>query len=174
MLAVTVALGGVPAQAAQAPAPGSPGIGDPYFPRDGNGGIDVLHYDVHDSYAFGSESLRGRTRLEVRATQNLSRFDLDFLLPVRSVTVDGHRAVFRHVGDHELRITPSTSLASGSRFSVTVRYAGRPAAKSSEGESNWLASSGEVVAMNEPHMATWWFPANDHPSDKATFDITIT
>ena len=32
---------------------GAPGIGDPYFPVDGNGGIDVLHYDIHDTYAFG-------------------------------------------------------------------------------------------------------------------------
>ena len=28
--------------------------------------------------------------------------------------------------------------------------------------------------MNEPHMAAWWFPANDHPRDKASFDIRIT
>ena len=28
--------------------------------------------------------------------------------------------------------------------------------------------------MNEPHMATYWFPANDHPRDKAPFDIRIT
>jgi len=44
------------------PSPGAPGIGDPYFPKDGNGGIDVLHYDVHDSYTFGSGRLHGRTR----------------------------------------------------------------------------------------------------------------
>ena len=25
--------------------------------------------------------------------------------------------------------------------------------------------------MNEPHMAPWWFPANDHPPDKALIDI---
>ena len=28
--------------------------------------------------------------------------------------------------------------------------------------------------MNEPHMAPWWFPANDHPRDKALMDISIT
>jgi aminopeptidase N len=177
VLATAVALCGVPAQAAHAapaPTPGAPGIGDPYFPGDGNGGIDVLHYDVHDAYTFGSGRLSGRTRLDVRATQDLSRFDLDFLLPVRSVRVNGHRAGFRQVGDHELRITPSTSLATGSEFRVSVRYAGRPAEEHSGGERNWLANRGELVAMNEPHMATWWFPANDHPSDKATFDIRIT
>lgn len=28
------------------PTPGAPGIGDPYFPTDGNGGYDVTHYDL--------------------------------------------------------------------------------------------------------------------------------
>jgi aminopeptidase N len=163
-----------PAAAERAPAAGAEGIGDPYFPDDGNGGIDVQHYDVRDSYSFGSGRLAGRTRLDVRATQDLSRFDLDFLLPVRSVTVDGRRADFQLRGDHELRITPDTALASGSQFRVSVTYAGVPAGVRSHGRSNWLADDNEVVAMNEPHMATWWFPANDHPRDKASFDIRVT
>ena len=167
-------LGGVPAVAQQAPAAGSVGIGDPYFPKDGNGGIDVVHYNVRDSYLFGSGRLAGRTRLDVRATQDLSRFDLDFLLPVRSVSINGQRARFRSVGDHELRITPTTAITNGSQFRVVVRYAGVPAGETSHGEGNWLASPDEVVTMNEPHMATWWFPANDHPRDKASFDIRIT
>ncbi len=28
--------------------------------------------------------------------------------------------------------------------------------------------------VNEPHMAPWWFPANDHPRDKATMDVRVT
>jgi aminopeptidase N len=156
------------------PRTGATGIGDPYFPRDGNGGIDVLHYDIHDSYSFGSGRLTGTTKLDLRATQDLSRFDLDFLLPVSSVTVDGRRAGFLQSGDHELRIDPATALATGAQVRVAVRYAGVPASESSGGESNWLADGDEVVAMNEPHMATWWFPANDHPLDKASYDVRIT
>ena len=167
-------LGDARAAAQQAPTPGTAGIGDPYFPQDGNGGIDVLHYDVRDSYAFGSGRLAGRTRLDVRATQDLSRFNLDFLLPVRSVTVNGKRARFRSTGDHELRIRPAKPIADGAQFRVSVKYAGVPASETSHGESNWLASADEVVTMNEPHMAAWWFPANDHPLDKASFDIRIT
>jgi len=162
------------AREAQAPTAGSTGIGDPYFPQDGNGGIDVLHYDIHDSYAFGSGRLSGKTKLDLRATQELSRFDLDFLLPVRSVKVDGRRAKFQQTGAHELRIAPVAPIATGQQVRVVVRYAGVPAHESSGGESNWLASDTEVVAMNEPHMAAWWFPANDHPLDKATYDISIT
>jgi aminopeptidase N len=154
--------------------PGSSGVGDPYYPKDGNGGIDVLHYDIHDRYAFRSGELSGRTELDLRATQDLSRFNLDFLLPVTGVTVDGARATWTRAGDHELRITPAEDLREGRRAHVVVEYAGKPATESSQGESNWLAGPSEVVAMNEPHMATWWFPANDHPSDKATYKISIT
>ena len=49
---------GVPAGAARADdrhgeptgTPGAPGIGDPYFPLDGNGGYDVRHYDLDVTY----------------------------------------------------------------------------------------------------------------------------
>ncbi len=165
---------GPAAQAQRAPTPGAVGVGDPYFPDDGNGGIDVLHYDIRDSYSFGRGRLAGRTSLDVRATQDLSRFDLDFLLPVRSVRVDGAEARFHTTGTYELRITPSAPIATGARFKVSVEYAGTPASEGSHGERNWLADDREVVAMNEPHMAAWWFPANDHPSDKATYDIRVT
>jgi len=156
------------------PKPGSAGIGDPYFPADGNGGIDVLHYNVHDEYAFATGRLSGRTRLKIRATQSLSRFNLDLLLPVSAVKVDGVRAAFSKPSRHELRITPRTPVRVGDVFSVVVRYAGKPGPISYLDERNWLANRKEVVTMNEPHMAPWWFPANDHPADKATFDIRIT
>jgi hypothetical protein len=40
---------GPSALAAPAP-PGAAGIGDPYFPLEGNGGYDVRHYDLTFSY----------------------------------------------------------------------------------------------------------------------------
>ncbi len=27
--------------------------------------------------------------------------------------------------------------------------------------------------MNEPEIAWWWFPSNDHPTDKATYDVSV-
>ncbi len=90
------------------------------------------------------------------------------------MTVDGGRAAFRRVDQHELRITPDKPVPAGERFEVVVRYAGKPGRLSYAGERNWLADADEVVTMNEPHMAPWWFPANDHPLDKARFDIHVT
>lgn len=166
----------LPADAAL--APGDDGIGDPYFPLDGNGGIDVRHYDVGVTYEFETAStpakLTGVTTLEVRAKQDLSSFNLDLLLGVDGVEVDGAPAEFEKDGRHELVITPTEAITAGDTFTVEVTYGGEPDELSYAGESNWLADRTEVVTMNEPHMAPWWFPSNDHPRDKATFDIEVT
>ena len=153
---------------------GSDGIGDDYYPLDGNGGIDVASYAVHDRYRFAQAKLSGHTTLHVHATEDLDSFDLDLLLDARSVSVDGVPATFGKPNRHELAITPTTPIPSGTDFVVKVSYAGHPGRFSYAGESNWLADRHEVVAMNQPHMAPWWFPSNDHPSDKAQMDIAIT
>ncbi|MDN4172876.1 M1 family metallopeptidase [Nocardioides sp. SOB77] len=156
------------------PRPGAAGIGDPYFPQDGNGGIDVRRYDVDVAYDFARGRLSGTTTLRLRATHDLSRFNLDLLLPVQAVRVDGRRADWTRPDRHELRIRPAEPVPAGEVVTVVVRYAGRPGRIGWEGERNWLADRREVVAMNQPHMAPWWFPANDHPRDKALVDVSVT
>lgn len=158
----------------RAARPGAAGIGDPYFPLDGNGGIDVSHYDVHVSYDLATGRLEGRTTVRLRASKDLSRFNLDLLLPVRAVTVDGRPASFAKPDEHELQVTPATTVHRGDTVDVVVAYGGLPAPISYAGEANWLADEHEVVAMNQPHMAPWWFPANDHPRDRARFDVHVT
>lgn len=150
---------------------GAAGIGDPYFPLDGNGGIDVQSYDVHDRYRFDERRLSGWTRIMLRPTADLSGFNLDLLLPVQSVRIDGDEVDFDHSG-HELEI--NAPVTEGELVDVVVKYAGFPGHYSYAGESNWLANRHEVVAMNQPHMAPWWFPANDHPLDRADIKIAIT
>ena len=161
------------AAAGSSPVAGAAGVGDPYFPEDGNGGIDVRSYEVHDSYRFTGR-LSGWTRLTLRTTARLRSFDLDFLLPVSAVHLSTGRATFSRPDHHELRIRPRHPLPSGRTVRVTVHYAGHPSRVSYAGESNWVAGRGEVEAVNEPHMAPWWFPANDHPLDKARMDVHIT
>ena len=172
--AAALALVAGPASAGFTPTPGGSGIGDDYYPLDGNGGIDVRSYSVRVDYRFGTGRLVGDTRLVVRATQALSRFNLDLLLPVDGVWIDGEPVRFSKPDPHELQVTPDQALVPGEAVRVRVTYAGRPAAKSYLGEANWLADEHEVVAMNEPHMAPWWFPANDHPRDRARFDVRVT
>ena len=177
---VTSAVGGPPPHrdtggtAALAPGDGAPGIGDPYFPLDGNGGIDVSSYDVHDAYDFSHRTLSGWTTLTLRTTESLTSFDLDFLLPVAAVHLSTGGSTFSRPSRHELRIQPAQPIAAGTTVRVRVAYAGHPGRQSWGGESNWVATGTEAMALNEPHMAPWWFPSNDHPLDKASMDLHIT
>src|SRR3712207_8988365 len=59
---------------------GSGSGGDPYFPADGNGGYDVRHYRIRDTYRIGNDRLRGLTVLRARAHDNLVSFNLDLAL----------------------------------------------------------------------------------------------
>lgn len=154
--------------------PGSPVGPDPYWKYDGNGGTDALRYNIQVSYDFSARTLRGRTVVTMRAKQDLTSFTLDLLLPVQAVKVDGRTARFAKPLSHELKVVPPATIASGDIFRVDVTYAGKPDAYTYGGERNWLADGGEVVAMNQPHMAPWWFPSNDLPTDKAKFDIRVT
>jgi hypothetical protein len=76
-LAVSLLLA-IPASAADY-EPGASGIGDPYYPAYGNGGYDVSHYDLRLKYQPETDRLEGTATLLARTTQDLSRFNLDFL-----------------------------------------------------------------------------------------------
>ncbi|MBL1086665.1 M1 family metallopeptidase [Streptomyces actinomycinicus] len=163
--------------ASAAPAPGAPGIGDPYFPRLGNGGFDVRHYDLDVAYDPGTGRLDGRTTLTARATRTLSSFDLDLQrLEITRIVVDGRRADFTRDGD-EVTVTPRHRLREGRGFTVTVTYGGVPEPLGGPivfgSEYGWMKTADGVFVACEPNAASTWFPSSDHPADKATYDIRI-
>ena len=127
MLAAVAAALAFAAPARAAFAPGSAGLGDPFFPFAGNGGYDVGHYALTLSYDPATKVLDGRALIMARATQDLSRFNLDLRgFTVSGVTVDGRAGSFVRDGQ-ELIVTPAQPLRDGSTFAVDVTYAG-PAA----------------------------------------------
>ncbi|MGW7516535.1 M1 family metallopeptidase [Streptomyces sp. NPDC054796] len=162
----------IPASAAE-PAPGAPGVGDPYYPDYGNGGYDVSHYDLRLKYQPKTDELGGTATLLATATQDLSRFNLDFALDVSEIRVNGKKASFATSGAHELEVTPATPLAKGQRATVVVRYFGVPSDVEVDGFTSWHRTPDGGVAANEPEAAWWWFPSNDHPTDKATYDVSV-
>jgi aminopeptidase N len=176
-VSTSVVLAGGPASAAPpAPAPGSTGIGDPYYPLDGNGGYDVQHYDLAIRYAPASDTLAGVADIQARATQALSAFNLDFDgLTIRSVTVDGHAAKWSRDGT-ELTVTPRRPLSRGHAFATRIVYDGVPKVIHDPdlGDGGAFTTGDGVIILGEPDVAQAWFPSNDHPSDKASFSIALT
>ncbi|MGW4898492.1 M1 family metallopeptidase [Kitasatospora sp. NPDC004240] len=162
----------VPASAAPGAA-GAAGVGDTYYPTYGNGGYDVSHYDIRLKYQPDTDRIEGTTTILATATQNLSRFNLDFALDVSQVLVNGRVAKFAATGEQELEITPDRPLARGAGATVVVRYSGIPSEVKRYGFTAWLRTPDGGVVAGEPEGAWWWFPSNDHPTDKATFDVSV-
>lgn len=160
--------------------PGAAGLRDSYFPKAGNGGYDVTHYDLTLDVDPAAQHLRGTAVITARATQDLSAFNLDLAgLTVESAQVEGRPAAVNRAA-HELTLRPDAEVGShlhkGRTFRTVVRYSGFPLAltdpdKSKEG---WLRTADGSVALGEPVGAMAWFPGNNHPSDKASYDLTAT
>ncbi len=175
LIALSLAMPGIASGASSTKfTPGSAGIGDPYFPLDGNGGYDVKHYGLKMTYDPETDFLTGKATIQVRATQNLSSFNLDFIgLNLRSLLVNGVPAATTRDGQ-ELTVTPVKGIRKNSRFTVVARYDGVPETLEEFGLSGFIHTEDGAIVIGEPHVAASWFPANDHPRDRASFTISIT
>ncbi|GIF72414.1 M1 family metallopeptidase [Asanoa siamensis] len=172
-----VTLSPAPASAGPRFTPGSPGIGDAYYPTYGNGGYDVAHYDLDVRYDPGSDLLTGKATIRARATQNLSSFNLDLIgLTVDRVTVDGRSAGWSRAGQ-ELTIRPRGGLRDHRSFSVEVRYHGVPETfvlPGTDFQAGFMHTDDGAVVAGQPEVAAAWFPVNDHPRDRASYSFAIT
>jgi aminopeptidase N len=173
VLALTLAFAG---SAWAAFTPGSPGLGDPFFPLAGNGGYDVAHYGLNLSYEPSSNQLTGTATITATATQDLSRFDLDLRgFSISRLDVDGRAATFTRDGQ-ELIVTPRTGIQSGSGFTVVVGYAGTPTVVTDPDFSieGWVPTDDGAFVVGEPQGSPAWYPVNDNPRDKATYDFSVS
>lgn len=159
---------------------GARSLGDSLFPTIGNGGYDARHYDLDLAYTkILTRVLHGTATIDATAMQNLKDFSFDFQgLVVTAVLVDGRAAAFGYDFDaSKLIVTPAAGIRSGSAFRVQVSYSGPPGPVidpdgSSEG---WLSDVDfGAVALGEPLGSQGWFPVNNVPTDKATYDTSVT
>ncbi|HET7328806.1 MAG TPA: M1 family metallopeptidase [Nocardioidaceae bacterium] len=156
--------------------PGAPGVGDDYFPLAGNGGYDVSHYDLDITFDPATRDFAGVARIEATATDDLSTFNLDLRgFAIDRLRVSGVRARFHRDGQ-ELTVRPRHKLKDGRDFTVLVEYAGTTGRPTDiEGALyGWVSMPDGSFVANEPEGASTWYPVNDHPTDKATYDISVT
>ncbi|MFI7602921.1 M1 family metallopeptidase [Actinoplanes sp. NPDC049681] len=160
-----------------APTPGSAGLGDRLYPLLGNGGYDVQDYALRVRYPKKDpkQTVTGDVTITAVATQNLSRFDLDFGgKSVGSVRVNGRSATFSRSGD-ELVITPRHYLAKGKRFWVTVNgFTAKPIEANADSPAGFVTTPDGTIMAGQPDQSHQFFPSNDHPRDLATYTISLT
>ena len=157
---------------------GSAGVGDSLYPDMGNGGYDVAHYSLDLDVDVGDNAIDGVATIEATSTQRLEAFHLDLQgLEVTAITVDGSAADFRRDGQ-EVVVTPADPIRANAPFTVDVRYVGTPEPIDDPAvpfdTTGWHRRDDTVYVVSEPGGAVSWFPSNNHPTDKATFEIAIT
>lgn len=127
--------------------------------------VDVLHYDLEiDLLELDESRISAVATLTLRSTA--VEVPLDFVgLTVDSVRSGGRHVPFRHDGA-VLRL----ALDRG-EHEVAIHYGGKPR------NGLFFEPDGQgdptAFADNWPNRARWWFPANDHPSDKATVEFEL-
>jgi Peptidase family M1 domain/Peptidase M1 N-terminal domain len=180
--------------------PGARTLGDELFPQIGNGGYDAGHYLIELDYdPVANEFLAGtKTTINAMATQDLSEFSLDFQdIPVSAVTVNGEAADSFEQVDAEppfdpvatqpmkLVVDPATDIPNGTSMEIVVEYAGTPVQVTDADTSleGWIPACYPLAppqtcdgafVVNEPIGAQGWFPSNNFPTDKATFETRVT
>jgi aminopeptidase N len=177
---------------------GAPGSGDEYFPYAGNGGYDVLHYNLALRYsppadpAVPQGHLSGVATITLRATQDLESLNFDLRgLGVASVRVDGKEVKHSTSGGSdtgwsqvqddanriwELTIGLRPKLKDGQKSTIVIGYDGgtRQPVDSTGAPYGWVTTADGAVVVNEPDGAATWYPVNDDPEDKATYTFRIT
>ena len=153
-------------------------MGDSFYPFLGNGGYDVLHYEIKLDVDPSANIIAASTTITAQATEGLETFNLDLSgLEVHSVTIDGSAAEFSRSG-HEMTVHPANPLTAGSQFQAEVHYSGSPEPVADPGvpffKMGWLHRDGVIYTLGEPSGSMTWLPSNNHPTDKATYEIEIT
>jgi aminopeptidase N len=94
---------------------------------------------------------------------------------IPSLTVNGRPAAFARDGQ-ELIVTPAQGIAQGSTFTVDVAYRGQPQVVTDPDGSieGWVPTDDGAFVVGEPQGSPAWYPVNDNPRDKATYDFAVT
>ncbi len=149
---------------------------DPFFPGAQNSGYDVGNYSLRFSYEPSSKRLAGLDLITATATRDLSQFDLDLRgFSISGLKVNGRAATFSREGS-KVVITPNVDVLAGAGFTVRIRYAGRPSlVRDPDGSlEGWFPTADGAFVVGEPQGSPAWYPANDTPCDKATYDFSVT
>lgn len=148
---------------------------DPTVPGRGIAGMDVQHYALELAIDSKRRFTEATARLELVLAEDQEVLELDFhhMFEVVAARIDG-RLSEANQSPHRLSIDPDRILTAGRSIEVEVIYRGLFPQDESQGDVVGMLFDGHsVVAYLEPDGAHHWFPCNDHPSDKATYELVV-
>lgn len=161
--------------------PGLNTIGDSFSAELGNTGYDVLHYNLNLTIDPFTHYVQGTATLQIKALyHHLSSFTFDLrTMVVDSVQMNGELVAFTQY-ERKLLVNLPDPVDYGTMMEVTITYRGIPVPTDTP-YSNFFTVGLEyadnlprMAFINQPDGANTWFPCNDHPLDRATYEFHIT
>lgn len=152
---------------------------DPYFPANGDPRYRVHRYELALDYRPEPNRLAGTARLSAIAAEGgapLAEFALDLATSFRigRVLVNGKAPHYAHRAGR-LRVRPAKPLLPGAAFTVEVHWTGNPKpVRSPWGGIGWEELEEGALVASQPTGAPSWYPCNDRPADKASYQISLT
>ncbi len=152
---------------------------DSLYPEVGDPGVDALHYDLDLAWDPEGRLLTATEVLTFRATTTAGSFRLDLGEPleVTDAALDGEPVDVTREGKDLVVDAP---VEADGRYALTLGYTGTPepvpapTARSDVSTTGWHTTrTGETWTMQEPYGAYSWYAVNDHPSDKALYDVAV-
>ncbi|MFE2042741.1 M1 family metallopeptidase [Streptomyces sp. NPDC059477] len=149
---------------------------DPYFPGSGDARFRVHRYELAVDYRPGPNRLSGTARINAIAGRSaLAEFQLNLAdFKIGRVRVDGRQPHYTHRGGR-LRIRPAKAIRAGAAFTVEVHWSGNPKPVNSPwGGIGFEELTDGALVASQPVGAPSWYPCNDRPADKASYQISVT
>ncbi|AJT40617.1 M1 family metallopeptidase [Psychromicrobium lacuslunae] len=153
---------------------------DPYTPGHGSADYQVAHYELDLDCRLASNRLIAKAVISATSRVKLKtlRFSLAGLkvgkVSVKSGGKNLKIAKYSHRAE-QLLIELAEPLSKDKKFSTEIRYEGNPAPTIGLwGDVGWEELADGVLVAGQPTGAPSWFPCNDHPSQKASYRITIS
>ncbi|MFE9997868.1 gluzincin family metallopeptidase [Streptomyces avermitilis] len=149
---------------------------DPYFPANGDPRYRVHRYELAPDYRPGPNRLSGTARLNAIAGRApLAEFQLNLAdFRIGRVRVDGKAPHYTHRGGR-LRIRPPKAIRAGAAFTVEVHWSGNAKpVNSAWGGLRWEELEDGALVASQPVGAPSWYPCNDRPADKASYQLSVT
>ena len=158
-----------------APATEASFIPDAYVPRSGSADYRVTHYDLDLDCKLGGNRLDGQATITAVARVQLRRIVLDLSgLRASRCQVNGTKVARSTQRAGKLELHLALPVPAGEQFTVGIRYGGVPnVRRGTWGEVGWEELEDGVLVAGQPNGAPTWFPCNDHPSQKASYRITV-
>ncbi|GEM47157.1 M1 family metallopeptidase [Deinococcus cellulosilyticus] len=149
------------------------------YPDSLDPNIDVQNYTLDLRVKPEQNQLDATASIQLKTTQTVSRIHLAFYgLKISSVK-QGNTSLKFDQQSRKVTIQLGKTVPRNTSITLDIAYSGVPRPVLEPGETyedgiGWKKHKNGIFVLNEPNGAMTWFPGNDHPSDKATFKVSIT